>query len=152
MTGAAGPANDTTNQSANKQVVATFLERMSAGDIGAAFELLGDGATWFSLSSRRHVDAQAMRPAIETVFGTMLEAPIRQQVILMTAEDERVAVVSEGHAVTLDGVAYDNMYHFLFQLRDGLIAAVWEFNDTEHATAVLRRGPDGSLGLPDQSG
>ncbi|HEX5586664.1 MAG TPA: ketosteroid isomerase, partial [Acidimicrobiia bacterium] len=100
---------------------------------------------------RRHVDAQGMRPAIETVFGTMLEAPIRQQVLLMTAEEDRVAVVSEGHAVTLDGVPYDNMYHFLFELRDGRIAAVWEFNDTEHATAVLRRGRDGGLGLPDPS-
>jgi ketosteroid isomerase-like protein len=137
---------------ADKQVVVSFLERMSAGDIGGAFELIGDDATWFSLSSRRHVDAQSMRPAIETVFGTMLEAPIRQQVLLMTAEDDRVAVVSEGHAVTLDGVPYENMYHFLFQLRDGRIVAVWEFNDTAHATAVLRRGPDGGLGLPDQSG
>jgi uncharacterized protein len=137
---------------ANKQVVVSFLERMSAGDIGGAFELIGDDATWFSLSSRRHVDAQSMRPAIETVFGTMLEAPIRQTVLLMTAEDDRVAVVSEGHAVTLDGMAYENMYHFLFQLRDGRIIAVWEFNDTEHATAVLRRGPDGGLGLPDPAG
>jgi ketosteroid isomerase-like protein len=78
----------------------------------------------------------------------MLEAPIRQQIMIMTAEDDRVAVVTEGHALTLDGVNYDNMYHFLFVLNDGLIKSLWEFNDTAHADAVLRRGDGGTLGLP----
>jgi uncharacterized protein len=131
----------------NKQVVEAFLGRMSAGDVEGAFSLLAEGATWFSLSTRETVDALEMRPAIEWVFTSALQAPIQQRVLIMTAEDDRVAVVSEGHAVTVTGINYDNMYHFLFQLSDGLITHLWEFHDTAHARSVLRRGEGGTLGL-----
>jgi ketosteroid isomerase-like protein len=131
----------------NKSVVSTFFDRMSAGDVDGAFELVADGATWFSLSTREHADAAAIKPTIQRVFDSMLRAPIQQRVLIMTAEDDRVAAVTEGHAVTVDGINYDNMYHFLFVLADGLIAAIWEFNDTAHAGSVLRRGPGGEVGL-----
>ncbi len=65
----------------------------------------------------------------------------------MTAEDDRVAVMSEGHSITTDGLAYDNLYHFLFELRAGLIERIWEFNDTAHVRDTLRRGAGGGLGL-----
>jgi uncharacterized protein len=141
MTGAAGSIE------LNKGIVRSFFDRMSAGDIEASFELIAPDATWFSVGSRQHSDALAMKPMIERVFSSLLEAPIQQKVLIVTAEENRVAVVTEGHAVTLDGVNYDNMYHFLFELEDGLITSLWEFNDTAHVNAVLRRGDGGSLGL-----
>jgi uncharacterized protein len=131
----------------NKAVVRSFFDRMSAGDIDGGFELIAPGATWFSLGSRQHSDALAMKPMIERVYSSILDAPIQQNVLIVTAEENRVAVVTEGHAVTIDGVNYDNMYHFLFELEDGLIKSLWEFNDTAHVNAVLRRGDRGSLGL-----
>lgn len=132
---------------ANKQVVRSFFDRMSAGDIDGAFKLLAPDATWYSLGSRRHTDAFALKSTIEQVFGSLLQTPIQQTVLILTAEEDRVAAVTEGHAVTIDGVNYDNMYHFLFKLRDGLITSLWEFNDTAHVNAVLRRGADGGLGV-----
>ena len=130
----------------NKLVVASFLERLSRGEIDRAYELIAPGATWFSLSTRTHVDALETKAQIEWAFGTALTSPIRQEVLVMTAEDDRVAVLSEGHAQTVDGVAYDNMYHFLFELNEGLITRIWEFNDTQHVREVLRRGEGGTLG------
>jgi hypothetical protein len=132
----------------NKRVVRSFFDRMNGGDVDGAFELVAEHATWFSLSSRQHADASSVQASIERVYGSMLQAPIQQQILIMTAEEDRVAVVTEGHALTLDGVNYDNMYHFLFVLDDGLIESLWEFNDTAHAAAVLRRGDSGTLGLP----
>jgi len=130
----------------NKLVVGTFLERLSAGEVDRAFELIAPGATWFSLSTRTHADALETKAQIEWAFGTALTSPIRQQVLVMTAEENRVAVLSEGHATTVEGVAYDNLYHFLFELDGGLIERIWEFNDTQHVRDVLRRGEGGALG------
>jgi uncharacterized protein len=90
----------------------------------------------------------SVKPTIERVFTSLLQTPIQQTVLIVTAENNRVAVVTEGHAVTIDGVEYNNMYHFLFELKEGLVTSLWEFNDTAHANAVLRRGDGGGLGLP----
>ncbi|MCW2621677.1 MAG: hypothetical protein JWL64_1279, partial [Frankiales bacterium] len=53
--------------------------------------------------------------------------------------------LAEGHAVTKSGRAYDNAYHFLFQLRDGLITRIWEYNDTHLGREVFPRNADGTL-------
>jgi len=60
----------------------------------------------------------------------VLDGPVRQEVDHVTAEDDRVAVMSRGFAVTRAGARYDNLYHFLFRLENGLIDTVWEYNDT----------------------
>jgi uncharacterized protein len=131
----------------NKHSVQSFLDLLGAGDIEAAFASLTEDATWFSLSTRTHVHRDEMKDAIARTFSSLLQAPIQQQVTTMTAEDQRVAVMSEGHAVTVDGVRYDNLYHFLFELREGMITRIWEFNDTAHVRDVLRRGEGGALGF-----
>jgi len=48
----------------------------------------------------------------------------------MTAEDDRVAVLADSDGELVNGGRYDNTYHFLFQLRGGLITKVWEYGDT----------------------
>jgi len=131
----------------NKEVVRSFFDRMNGGDVDGAFTFIATGATWYSLGSRRHADALTVKNTIEQVFSSLLQTPIQQTVLIMTAEDDRVAAVTEGHAITFDGVNYDNMYHFLFELKDGLITRLWEFNDTAHVNAVLRRDAGGGLGL-----
>jgi ketosteroid isomerase-like protein len=76
-----------------------------------------------------------------------LKAPIQQQIMFVTAEDDRVAMVTEGHALTVGGVTYNNMYHLLFQFDGDRIVHVWEFNDTAHSKQVFRRDADGTLDL-----
>lgn len=38
---------------------------------------------------------------------------------------------------TRNGRRYNNLYHFLFKLRDGKVAAVKEYLDTMHTNAIL---------------
>jgi hypothetical protein len=144
-------SNDAGPTERNKAVVRLFFARMNEGDIDGGFELIAPGATWFNLGSRQHVDALSVKPTIEQVYGSVLQDPIQQKILIVTAEDDRVAAVTEGHAVTVDGLVYDNMYHFLFELDDGLVTSLWEFNDTAHTNSVLRRGNRGGLGLPSGS-
>src|ERR1700722_20546057 len=88
----------------NKRVVSSFFDRMSAGEIDAAFEHLSPGATWFSLGSRQHADAWAMKPTIERVFSALLQGPIQQKALIGTAGGNGVAWGTEGTAVTIADV------------------------------------------------
>lgn len=55
----------------------------------------------------------------------------------MTAEDDRVAIEFDGHAVLPDGTVYDNTCHFLYILRDGKIAEQREHANSAYAQAIL---------------
>ena len=43
-----------------------------------------------------------------------------------------MAALTEGTAEAPNGNRYDPRYHFLFELADGVITRLWEFNDTFH--------------------
>ena len=129
----------------SKAVVTEFFERMNAGDLDGSFRLLADDCRWFSLSSRRFSAKEEMRATIAHVNEAMLRAPIVQTVIVLTAEENRVAALTEGTAEGLNGARYDQRYHFLFELADGLITRLWEFNDTFHAREFFSLNEEGRV-------
>jgi len=47
-------------------------------------------------------------------------------------EGDRVSAEVVSHGVLANGRVYDNEYHMLITLRDGRIAAVKEYYDTQH--------------------
>ena len=55
----------------------------------------------------------------------------------VVAAADRVAVEAESYVPFDNGTVYNNLYHFLFVLRDGRIEAVREHCDTAHAAQVL---------------
>jgi hypothetical protein len=58
----------------------------------------------------------------------------------MTAEGERVAVEAESKGEHVSGQLYNNLYHFLFEFRDGELLKLKEYMDTERVTDVLCGG------------
>ncbi|HVF61654.1 MAG TPA: nuclear transport factor 2 family protein [Thermoanaerobaculia bacterium] len=54
----------------------------------------------------------------------------------LLAEGDKVAVEVEGHGTLRDGRRYDQEYHFVMTLRDGKIAAVREYLDTQQVYAT----------------
>ena len=54
-----------------------------------------------------------------------------------TAEGERVAVETESYAELKNGRTYNNHYHFVFEVRDGMIQSIKEYLDTEHTRAIF---------------
>ena len=129
----------------NKAVVIQFFERMNAGDLDGSFGLLADDCTWFSLTSRRFSGKEQMRTMIAHVNDTVLRAPIVQTITVLTAEENRVAALTDGAAEALNGTRYDQRYHFLFEFADGLISRLWEFNDTFHAREFFSLNAEGRV-------
>ena len=129
----------------NKAVVTQFFERMNAGDLDGSFGLLADDCTWFSLSSRRFSGQEQMRAMIAHVNETVLRAPIAATITVLTAEENRVAALTDGAAEALNGTRYDQRYHFLFEFADGLISRLWEFNDTFQAREFFTLNAEGRV-------
>jgi ketosteroid isomerase-like protein len=55
----------------------------------------------------------------------------------LTPEGDRVAVEAESHGITTSGKTYNNVYHFLFEMRGEQIQKLRVYPDTIHAQKVL---------------
>jgi ketosteroid isomerase-like protein len=127
---------------ANKQVVLSFFENFSAGQVDAALALMADTATWWVAG---HPDTFALAGTktkaqfVELIQGLGAAMPkgLRVTPKGLTAEGERVALEAESYGETASGNIYNNQYHFLVEVRDGKIQAVREYFDTMHAKEVL---------------
>jgi ketosteroid isomerase-like protein len=125
----------------NKKIVEDFLATFSAGDIDGVGEGLTDDATWWVLGSIDNFSGSYTKqemlnllPNFKTVYTT---GALKIEPRTMTAEDDRVAVEAEGHAELANGRVYNPLYHFLFQVRDGKVASVREYLDTDHGRATF---------------
>jgi ketosteroid isomerase-like protein len=135
----ATPAQDTA--AANKQLVAEFMEVFSAGDVEGILGFLADSATWWVAGTMEGISGTKDKAA----FGQMLSAisestrtgAIRLTPHAWTAEGDRVAVETESYTELKNGRVYNNLYHFLFEVRDGKIQSVREYLDTEHTSAIF---------------
>lgn len=126
----------------NKKVVGNFFENFTAGNIDASMALLADTVTWwvagkpdqFALAGTKNKSAIA-----EALKRASAELPNGHTMRLTgyTAEGERVAVEAESYGETGSGKIYNNLYHFLFIVRDGKIQEAREYFDTLHAQDVL---------------
>jgi uncharacterized protein len=124
---------------ANKAVVEDFWQTFSAGRYDAALAMLADDATWL-VQGTTVLSGTYTKPQFEALLREVTtQAPngIRVTPKLMTAEDDRVSVEAESYGEITNGKTYQNIYHFMFVIRDGKIAAVREYLDTEHVTDIF---------------
>jgi ketosteroid isomerase-like protein len=137
----------------NKAVVRSYIQAMNEQDITTVLDLLTDDFRLFMLSVRQYADRGAFT-AIEqqSLGGGLWKEPLHIDITLLTAEEDRVAALCTGRAVTLDDGVYDQMYHLLYTLRDGKICELAEYSDTKLIHDLLRQTPDGSIGMPDHVG
>ena len=117
-----------------RTVVQQFLELGAKGDIEGCFALFSDDASWTNIGTTRFSGTAAGKQAILNdlvgpLFGN-LQNGIQSDVEAVIADGERVVVLSQGRATTLDGTPYNNTYAQVFTVRGGQIVAVKEYMDT----------------------
>jgi ketosteroid isomerase-like protein len=103
---------------------------MESGDVPAALELTSDDAIfWFpasgNLSKKQYADffAHVSPLVISTKFN----------IDGITEDSDRVAIEVTGSAELKNGKTYNNQYHFLFIMKNGLIHQIKEYADTAPA-------------------
>ena len=125
----------------NTQLITEFMEVFSAGDVEKILGYLTDDGTWWVGGTIEGVSGTKDKAA----FGEMLSGlsslckggAIKLTPKAFTAQGNRVAVETESYAELENGRIYNNLYHFVFVLRDGKIQQAKEYLDTEHTRAVF---------------
>ena len=125
----------------NKQTVTEFMTVFSSGDVDKILASMTDDATWWVAGNIPGISGTKDRAGFGEMLGGIAEntttGAIRLTPLAFTAEGDRVAVETESYAELKNGRVYNNLYHFVFVVRDGKIASAKEFLDTEHTTAVF---------------
>lgn len=126
----------------NKKVVLNFFENFSAGKANAALALMADSATWWIAGKPEQFVLAGTKTKAEFAellngIGAAMPKGLRVTPKGLTAEGDRVAAEAESYGEKATGKIYNNLYHFLFEVRDGKIQTVREYLDTMHAKEVL---------------
>lgn len=126
----------------NKALVTQFIECLNQGDTTGLVGMYDDdGYVWTSggtLISGKFGKAQiaASAGAIFDAFPQGIHFTIHG----MVAEGDKVAVEAESNGLHVSGRHYNNLYHFLFEFRNGKLLSLKEYMDTERVTDVLCGG------------
>jgi uncharacterized protein len=133
-----------TDTQANKALVARFFETFSTGDVPAIMSALAaDGSWWVSgklEGMSGNYSVAGFGPLLIGANANYKAGALRITPTSMIAEGNKVAVEAKGYAELLDGRVYDCQYHFLITIRDGKVADVREYMDTQHAKDIFFGG------------
>jgi uncharacterized protein len=125
----------------NKKLAAEFFARFDANDVPGALACLAEDATWWisgkpgTLPSAGTYGKRKVARLLDDMFGRLKDG-LRMRVKGAIGEGDRVAVEVESHGELRNGRVYSNQYHFLLRMREGKIAEVREYLDTQHVSAT----------------
>ena len=126
----------------NKALVREYFRRMQAGEPTVA-EMMDDEITWWVPQSSELGGTHRGKAKVLELMGKgvdLYQLPMKIQVEEMVAERDWVCVQLVVEAKTAKGRPYRNDYHFAFRVRNGRIAAVREYVDTQYAKELLFDG------------
>ncbi len=123
----------------NKKIVMGYFEDRSAQS-PRAFDRFADSAQWMVMAKGPMGGTKTKAELKEIIErnNALWEVPVRFTVTGVTAEGDRVAVEAQGYARLKDGRTYENLYHFLFIVRDGKIQMGKEYCDFLYASQIFR--------------
>ena len=131
--------DEKSQREANKALVRRYFETIASDGFGKALELVAEDAIWWYPRAEAGLGKKDMIAAMDSAAGVLV-GNMGNEIVSMTAEDDRVAAEVNGSSLRKSGNRYDNVYHFLFRVRDGKIVELREHNDTLYASQVAAAG------------
>lgn len=119
----------------NTDIVKAFIETNGREGLSAAIAAHGaSDMTWWTPGTGDIGDKIRM-------VGDIMHAHYTDDGMVFTitaliGDGDLVTAEYEGHATLKDGRAYNNHFHVLFELHDGLITAVREYHDSARADPI----------------
>jgi ketosteroid isomerase-like protein len=131
----------TVSTDANKALVTEFFARFTAWDVEGAMAILADDVSWWIAGKPDQLVSAGLydKAKLARLFRRMarnLPDGLQMRVHSMVAEGDKVAAEVTSHGRLQNERVYEQEYHFLLTLRDGKIAGVREYLDTQHVHTV----------------
>ena len=126
----------------NKALIRRFFEAMNTGDTAGILESYAEDG-YVQTMGNTLISGVYSKDEIKGFADGIYEAfpqGLSFTIVGITAEGDRVAVEAESSGQHVSGEDYNNFYHFLFIIRDGKVASMKEYLDTELATDILCGG------------
>jgi uncharacterized protein len=129
------------NINENKALALEFFERFTAGDIQGALDTMSDDATWWIPGKPERSPSAGLysKERIGRLLNRMvaaLESGLTMTVVSSVGEGDHVALEVVSYGDLRNGRQYRQEYHMLLSFKDGKIASVREYLDTQHANDI----------------
>lgn len=122
----------------NKKIVRTFIDSVFGGiNRESAVDHLADDCTWWMIGSLPtsgfFEGKQAVIDGVLSADGGVIKPDsFFADVKTLIGEDDHVAAEWTGGFTTVTDADYQNTYNVMFELKDGKITAIREYNDTHY--------------------
>lgn len=131
-----------TKSKTDKDTALQFLTHAFSFNFDSALPLLAHNATWWVAGSPEKiaVAGKKNRHQIEKLLRGLSKAVpggLDMTITGVTAEEGRIAVEIEAQGETITHKIYHNHYHFLIEVKNGLIVGVKEYMDTLHLSETF---------------
>lgn len=111
----------------NKAIARNYMQAIVDGDIDYIESIQHPDCQWWILGGGTLDKATFTQMSKE---GLLTANTRKVEILMLTAEDDRVSVVAEGE-MHFDNHVYKNSYHNLLTIRDGKIVGGREYMDTQ---------------------
>jgi ketosteroid isomerase-like protein len=118
----------------NKEIGWSYFELFNQGRIEEALALLDDAGSWWNTLNRKTTTMQKMKAATRQIAPLV---PFKFTLHHALQDGDMVALDLESHATLPNGKVYNNVYAYIFTIRNGKILHCREHADTKHAAEVL---------------
>ena len=131
-----------TDLSENKRIVAECLDAFKNSDVAALGKVIADDAEiWVPEGTRfsgTYTPAAYIKNLGDAVYPLVaVGGEHRMDILSMTAEEDRVSVEAISYLELNNSKVYNNKYHFMFRLKDGVIVQIKEYLNTQHVVDVF---------------
>ncbi|ATC25100.1 nuclear transport factor 2 family protein [Caulobacter vibrioides] len=125
----------------NKETIRRVYAALETGDRSVFGDSVHPNYVWrlagSSDWSRRFEGQEAIRRDLLAPLFSLFADTYTASAVTLVAEDDRVVAEVRGKVLTKTGQRYDNDYCFVFRFREGKIAEIVEYCDTDLCVRAL---------------
>ncbi len=122
-------------------LVVRWFATLSEGRTAEAWAMMDPAGSYFLLRQRKTISLEDFSKIMDGLVGTTFTRPITWSLGTITAQDDRVALFAGSYVPLVAGGTYENLYHFLFRVKNGLIYEGHEIADTFRSAQTFAAPP-----------